>query len=121
MAGSASSGFPRSARVLRSADYRIIYDKGIRVSSPLFAAFCFAREVGADGGARIGLTTPRALGGAVVRNRIKRRFREAFRLHRGQFGPQWDVVINPRRTALTADFPEIERALAKVIQKCGHS
>jgi len=121
MAESASFGFPRSARILRSADYRIIYDKGIRVSSSLFAAFCFAREKGVDSGARLGLTTPRALGGAVVRNRIKRRFREAFRLHRAQFGAQWDIVINPRRTAITAEFSEIERALAKVIQKCGHS
>lgn len=57
----------------------------------------------------------------MVRNRIKRRFREAFRLHRTEFGPQWDIVINPRRAALLADFPEIERGLRKVIEKCGHS
>lgn len=119
--GRGAFGFPPSSRVLRSADYRIIYDQGIRVSSPLCAAFCLARDAGAGSGARLGLTTPRALGGAVIRNRIKRRFREAFRLHRAEFGPQWDIVINPRRAALTAEFAEIERALAKVIQKCGHS
>jgi len=103
---------------LRSADFRVVYDNGIRVSSPLFAAFCLARN--AASGARLGLTVPRAIGGAVVRNRIKRRFREAFRLHSSEFGPQWDIVINPRRAALAAPFPEIERALRKVMEKCAH-
>jgi ribonuclease P protein component len=113
--------FPRSARILRSADFRMVYDNGIRLSSPLFAAFCLARTDSAAGaGVRLGLTVPRALGGAVVRNRIKRRLREAFRMHRSRFGPQWDIVLNPRRAALTAPFPEIERALQRVIEKCGH-
>jgi ribonuclease P protein component len=69
----------------------------------------------------MGLTVPRAVGNAVVRNRIKRRFREAFRLHRAEFIAPWDIVINPRRAAFGAPFPEIERSLRKVIEKCGHS
>jgi ribonuclease P protein component len=85
----------------------------------LFAAFCLARASPGEG-ARLGLTVPRALGGAVVRNRIKRRLREAFRQHRAEFGPQWDIVLNPRRAALTAPFADLERAMQKVIEKCGH-
>ncbi len=74
----------------------------------------------AESGARLGLTVPRAIGGAVVRNRIKRRLREAFRIHRAEFGPQWDIVLNPRRAAYNAPFEEIERALQRLIEKCGH-
>jgi ribonuclease P protein component len=96
----------------------LVYDNGTRLSNPLFAAFCLART-GPGDGARLGLTVPRAIGGAVARNRIKRRLREAFRLHRAEFGPRWDIVINPRRAVLSAPFPEIERALRKVIEKCG--
>jgi ribonuclease P protein component len=110
--------FPRTSRVLRTAEFRLVYDHGVRLSNSLFAAFCLARTE-AGGGARLGLTVPRAIGGAVARNRIKRRLREAFRLHRSEFGPQWDIVINPRRAALGAPFSEIEQAFRKVIEKCG--
>ena len=106
----------RATQALRTADFRKVYDHGTRVSGPLFAAFCLAREGGAR--ARLGLTIPRALGGSVVRNRIKRRLREAFRLHRTALNPKWDIVINPRRTALAAPFPDLERALRKVIEQC---
>lgn len=114
-----SSPLPRA---LRTADFRKVYDHGTRVSGPLFAAFCLAREGDRPddkrSGARLGLTVPRAIGGSVVRNRIKRRLREAFRLHRTDLNPQWDIVINPRRTALSAPFTDLERALRKVIDQC---
>ena len=118
-----------------------MYDNGIRVPGPLFAAFCLARplysesapasnlppvraaapvssEAPAHTAARLGITVPRAVGKAVDRNRIKRRLREAFRLHRAGLDPRWDIVLNPRRAALTAAFPDVERAILKVIHRC---
>jgi ribonuclease P protein component len=79
-----------------------------------------ARREGDGAGVRIGLTVPKALGGAVVRNRIKRRFRAAFRLHRVDWNIDWDIVLNPRKAAILAPFADLERALAKVIEKCQH-
>ena len=55
----------------------------------------------------------------MARNRIKRRLRDVFRLHRAKMGAQWDIVLNPRRAALTAPFPEIEQAFERLIEKCG--
>jgi ribonuclease P protein component len=83
----------------------------------LFAAFC-VREADAAG-PHIGFTVPRAIGKAVVRNRIKRRVREAVRLNLEQLNPQWSIVINPRRKAFDAPVAELHREIQRLFQKCG--
>jgi ribonuclease P protein component len=70
------------------------------------------------GGPRIGFTTPRALGKAVVRNRIRRRVREAVRLHLEQLSPEWSIVFNPRRKAMEAPLPDLEREVQRLFQRC---
>ncbi len=99
---------------MRTAEFRKIYDNGVRLSTPLFAAFLLAREP--NTGARLGLTVPRAIGGAVDRNRIKRRLRDFFRLRRAAIG-DFDIVLNPRRPMLDASPAEIERAFGKLMER----
>ncbi len=73
--------------------------------------FYLPRQEGTGGkpavGLRVGFTVGRALGGAVHRNRIKRRLREAVRLTRPSPGANADVVINPKKTVRTADFDTV--------------
>ena len=111
------SGFPKRVRLLRSQDFRRVYDQGTRYASPLFAAFC-VREA-EPGGPHIGFTVPRAVGKAVVRNRIKRRFREAVRACLDGLNPQWSIVINPRRKASDAPMTELQKEVAKLFARCG--
>jgi len=61
------------------------------------------------------------MGKAVVRNRIKRRFREAVRSCLDGLNPQWSIVINPRRKALETPLPEIARAVSKLFAWCNGS
>ena len=69
---------------------------------------------------KVGFTCPRALGGAVVRNRIKRRVREAVRARLDRIGAGWEIVINPRLRAMTAPFPQLEQEVQKLFQRCAN-
>ena len=104
---------------MRSKDFRRVYDQGSRFNGPFFAAFC-VRETQMEG-PHIGFTCPRAVGKAVVRNRIKRRVREAVRLYLDQLSPQWSIVINPRRKALDAPVTELRREVERLFQRCNGS
>ncbi len=122
--GSRIAGFPKSVRILRSKDFRRVYDHGSRYSGPFFAAF-YAR-VPSDGrptgsGPKVGFTVPRSLGGAVVRNRIRRRVREAVRLRLDQLSPQWEIVFNPRRAAMDSPLPDLIREVEKLFLRCNSS
>ena len=64
---------------------------------------------------------PRALGKAVVRNRIRRRVREAVRLGLDRLSPQWSIVINPRRKALDAPVAELRREVERLFLRCNGS
>jgi ribonuclease P protein component len=114
VSGLYSVKFPRTARLLKHADFRRVYETGRRHFSTNLTAFYVASEAGP----RIGFTVSRALGGAVQRNRMKRRLREATREAWAEFSPAVDVVVNPKKTVLTAEFvtlvDEIRKALAVI-------
>jgi len=101
-----------------------VYEHGARYSGPYFAAF-YARQLddsdGRSGGPKIGFTVPRALGGSVVRNRIKRRVREAVRQRLDQLSPQWEIVFNPRRAAMDSPFTDLTREVEKLFLRCNNS
>ena len=68
-------------------------------------------------GPHIGFTTPRALGKAVVRNRIRRRTREAVRLELELLNPAWSIVFNPRRKALDCTLDELRNEVRRLFLK----
>ncbi len=126
--------FPRTARLLRHADFERVYKQGRRHFSASMTVFYWPRpeaaaQLPAGGragspapmGLRIGFTVGRVLGGAVQRNRMKRRLREAVRMTWPAQSVAADVVINPKKSLLTNDFTavvnEVSRAFVVIEQK----
>ena len=65
----------RRHRLSRSRDFDAVYRQGRSVSTRSLTRHWFTRDDDADGAARVGLAIPRAVGSAVVRNRLKRQLR----------------------------------------------
>lgn len=112
-ASSAKRGFPKSGRLLKHADFEQVYKQGRRHFARHMTVFYLGRE---HGGIRVGFTVSKALGGAVDRNRMRRRLREAVRLAGMPNGIAVDVVINPKKTLLRAEFAELSGEIVKAFE-----
>ena len=117
------TSFPRAARLLKHSDFERVYKQGRRHFSSHMTVFYLRQTADAPGQqtARVGFTVGRVLGGAVQRNRIKRRLREAVRLRRSALKDTVDVVINPKKSILTLEFAtvleEVGRAFDAIAKK----
>lgn len=96
--------------------FRRLYTKGKSAVAPTMALYC--RKNG-QGKTRLGFTVGTKLGNAVVRNRVRRRLKEAYRTNEGRFLPGYDLVVVGRVRAVHARYGEIERHLLQTADKLG--
>ena len=96
--------------------FRSLYAKGKSAAAPTLALYCRRNRLGHT---RLGFTVSTKLGGAVVRNRVRRRLREAYRTNEGRFLPGYDIVVVGRTRAVRARYGEIERHLLQTADKLG--
>jgi ribonuclease P protein component len=113
--------FPKSRRLLRHADFDKVYKQGRRHFAAHMTVFYLQRhDEQTPKGLRVGFTVGKVLGGAVQRNRMKRRLREAVRLMaRPELGV--DVVVNPKKSLLGAEFRDLEAELKRAFDVIQHS
>lgn len=90
-----------------------MYESGARLAGSRIVLFVLPRD---ENGPRLGLTATRKVGGAVVRNRVRRLVREAFRRHRDLVG-RWDLVVNIRQAAVGSSYPAIEEEFVALVTR----
>jgi ribonuclease P protein component len=65
---------------------------------------------------RFGFSIKKEIGGAVVRNRIRRRVREIVRLHREEIGAGWDLVIHPKKVVVRSEFGVVTAEFLRAVK-----
>jgi ribonuclease P protein component len=115
MTARAGEGFPKAARVRRRREYLTLGRTARRVHVQHFVLLFQPRS----GPTRLGITVTKKIGGAVERNRVKRRVREAFRRdpHRLLEGHDLIVIAKPGATALAS--ADVARELATAARRSG--
>lgn len=112
----ARPGGDRAFFLRRSADIDRVKRQGRRVQTPLFnLQACRAN----DAPTRVGIVAGKRLGGAVARHRVKRRFRELARQVRPRLVASYQVLVFPRREAITARPAALRDAWLSVLGREG--
>ena len=112
---------PRSSRLRRRSEFLAVQEGGSKAQAAHLVAMAKPNGLGFR---RLGVVVSKKVGGAVVRNKVKRRFRELFRRRRGLLPDSVDLVLIGRKgsdeqpfDSLAREFEQVARALNGKVKK----
>lgn len=97
-------------------DFQRLYRRGKSAVSPCVVVYTSRNRLGRN---RLGITASTKVGHAVVRNKVRRRLREAYRIHEEAFRQGMDIVVVARVRAATSAYRYLERDFLKSAKKLG--
>ena len=106
--------FTSSNRLKSLWEFQRVFTQAKRINKPFFTVYLLPH----DKEKKIGFSISRRVGGAVVRNRLKRRLREIFRVNQWELKPCWQVVV-VRKKATFLSWPELKDQLKSVWEEAG--
>ena len=100
----------------KNSDFRRLYSKGKSAVNPYMVIYCRRNRSELN---RLGYTVSTKLGHAVVRNRVRRRLREIYRLNAPRLKTGWDIVIVARVRCVGAKYQKLDAAFLKACAELG--
>ena len=102
--------------VKENYEFRRIYRKGKSVVAPSMVLYCQRNR---QGRTRLGVTVSTKLGKAVVRNRVRRRLREIWRLNKKDMEPGWDIILVARVRAVDTSYQKLNKTYRRLLDEVG--
>ena len=100
----------------KNSDFRRLYARGKSAVNPYMVVYCRRSK---EKNNRLGYTVSTKLGHAVVRNRVRRRLREIYRLNAHKLSSGYDIVIVARTRCVGGDYWKMEKAFLSACEKLG--
>ena len=95
--------------------FRRLYKSNPQANAYL-VLYCRPNHTGKN---RVGITVSKKLGKAVIRNRVRRRLREVYRLNEDRFTPGWDIVVVARSRCVNVSFEKLTQSYLSLAEKAG--
>ena len=99
-----------------NASFRRLYHRGASAANRCLVMYCGRNRSRKN---RVGLTVSAKLGHAVVRNRVRRRFRELYRLHKPEMQPGFDVILVARGRAVRSTYQQLDETYLRLLRQAG--
>ena len=106
----------RAVTLKENHEFRRLYQRGASAVGGGMVVYCRKNKLGHN---RLGLTASTKLGHAVVRNRVRRRLREIYRLNAHRISSGYDIVIVARTRCVGGDYWKMEKAFLSACEKLG--
>lgn len=100
----------------KNSDFQRLYARGKSAVTPYLVLYCRRNRFREN---RLGYTVSTKLGGAVVRNRVRRRLREIVRLRSPEMKQGWDIVVVARARCVGGAYAKMDAAFLRACKELG--
>ncbi|MBS4534948.1 ribonuclease P protein component [Clostridium sp. D2Q-14] len=101
-------------KLRNNRDFSKVYDKGKSIANKYLVMFYIENELDYN---RVGFSTTKKLGNAVIRNRVKRLIKESYRLNNDKLINGYDIIFLARVRANNASYKEIEKSIINLLKR----